>query len=68
MWYGGVGAVLSWSFTTLNVAAKNVMSSVPNYLLIETAFTLVQWLMVAPLTAIVASRWAHRESRLQTAG
>src|SRR5262245_54542644 len=34
--YGLGGAVLSWSFTTLAVAAKNVMTSVPNYLLIET--------------------------------
>jgi hypothetical protein len=50
--YGVVGAVLSWSFTTLAVAAKNVMASVPSYLLIETAFTIVQWIMVAPLTAL----------------
>jgi len=51
--YATLGAVLSWSFTTLAVAAKNVMSSVPNYLVIETAFTIVQWLMVGPLTALV---------------
>jgi hypothetical protein len=50
--YGALGAILSWSFTTLAVAAKNVMSSVPDYLLIETAFTLVQWIMVAPLTVL----------------
>ena len=35
--YGAVGAVFSWSFTTLAVAAKNVMASVPDYLMIETA-------------------------------
>lgn len=51
--YAGFGAVLSWSFTTIAVAAKNVMSSVPDYLLIESAFTLVQWSLVAPLTALV---------------
>jgi len=51
--YATLGAVLSWSFTTLAVAAKNVMSSVPHYLVIETAFTIVQWLMVGPLTALV---------------
>jgi hypothetical protein len=51
--YAGLGAVLSWSFTTLAVAAKNVMSSVPNYLMIETAFTVVQWVMVGPLTTLV---------------
>jgi hypothetical protein len=43
---------LSWSFTTLAVAAKNVMTSVPNYLVIETAFTAVQWVMVGPLTTL----------------
>ena len=50
--YGAVGAMLSWSFTTLAVAAKNVMASVPDYLLIETAFTVVQWTLVAPLTVL----------------
>jgi hypothetical protein len=52
--YGLLGAVLSWSFTTLAVAAKNVMTSVPSYLVIETGFTLVQWLMVGPLTALAS--------------
>lgn len=50
--YAAFGAVLSWSFTTLAVAAKNVMTSVPDYLLIETAFTALQWIMVGPLTAL----------------
>lgn len=50
--YGFAGAALSWSFTTIAVAAKNVMRSVPDYLLIETAFTIVQWIIVAPLTAL----------------
>jgi hypothetical protein len=49
--YGALGAGLSWTFTTLAVAAKNVMASVPDYLVIETAFTAVQWIIVAPLTA-----------------
>jgi hypothetical protein len=53
--YGLVGAVLSWSFTTLAVAAKNVMTSVPDYLLIETAFTIVQWTLVATLTVAASS-------------
>jgi ABC-type sugar transport system permease subunit len=58
--YAVFGAVLSWSFTTIAVAAKNVMTSVPNYLVIETAFTVVQWVMVGPLTA-VAFRGAVRQ-------
>jgi hypothetical protein len=56
--YGAAGALLSWSFTTLAVAAKNIMSSVPDYLVIETAFTIVQWTIVAPLTVAVSARWA----------
>lgn len=57
--YGATGAVLSWSFTTIAVAAKNLMASVPDYLLIETAFTVVQWIIVGPLTALAfASRGA----------
>jgi hypothetical protein len=58
--YAAFGAALSWSFTTIAVAAKNVMSSVPDYLLIETAFTALQWAIVAPLTAFLLerSRWS----------
>jgi hypothetical protein len=61
--YAAFGAVLSWSFTTLAVAAKNLMSSVPDYLLIETGFTLVQWLLVGPLTVLLL----RRSGPLQTA-
>jgi hypothetical protein len=50
------GAMLSWSFTTIAVAAKNVMSSVPDYLLIESGFTVVQWAIVGPLMAFAHSR------------
>jgi hypothetical protein len=57
--YGGLGVLLSWSFTTLAVAAKNVMASVPDYLLIETAFTLAQWVMVAPLTVLAFGQVAR---------
>jgi hypothetical protein len=58
--YAAFGALLSWSFTTIAVAAKNVMTSVPDYLLIETAFTAVQWMMVGPLTAFVRTNRALR--------
>jgi hypothetical protein len=54
--YAAFGAVLSWSFTTLAVAAKNVMTSVPDYLAVETAFTVVQWIMVGPLTSLAFAR------------
>jgi hypothetical protein len=52
----GLGAgLLSWSFTTLAVAAKHPMSSISDYVLLETAFTVLQFLMVGPLMAL-----AHR--------
>src|SRR6266851_4248054 len=63
--YAVLGAILSWSFTTLAVAAKNVMTSVPNYLVIETAFTIVQWVMVGPLTTFALQARIER-SRLLT--
>jgi hypothetical protein len=56
LYFAAFGAVLSWSFTTLAVAAKNVMASVPDYLLIESAFTLVQWSIVGPLMALALSK------------
>ena len=58
LWFVAFGAVLSWSFTTIAVAAKNVMSSVPDYLLIESAFTAVQWALVGPLMAFAHSKAA----------
>jgi len=60
--YAAFGAVLSWSFTTLAVAAKNTMTSVPHYLVIETAFTVVQWIMVGPLTAFVYANVVRKGS------
>jgi len=65
--YAVCGAALSWSFTTLAVAAKNVMASVPDYLLIETAFTVVQWIMVAPLTALAFGRMSRRDDEFRGA-
>jgi hypothetical protein len=49
-------AALSWSFTTVAVAAKHPMASVPLYFLIETAYTAVQFLAVAPLMALAWRR------------
>jgi hypothetical protein len=62
--YAACGAALSWSFTTLAVAAKNVMASVPDYLMIETAFTVVQWLIVGPLTTIAFDSGSPRDAEL----
>lgn len=51
-------ALLSWTFTTLSVGAKNLMASVPDFLAIETGYTLLQFALVAPLMAL-----AYRGSR-----
>jgi hypothetical protein len=59
--YAGVAALLSWSFTTLAVAAKHPMASVGGFVAIETGFTLLQFLLVGPLMAL-ASRVEDRET------
>ena len=43
---------LSWSFTTLAVAAKHPMTSLATFFALETAFTALQFSVVAPLMAI----------------
>jgi hypothetical protein len=65
--YAATGAVLSWSFTTIAVAAKNLMASVPDYLLIETAFTIAQWIIVGPLTALAFAGRGTARSETATA-
>jgi hypothetical protein len=43
---------LAWSLTTLPVAAKYDMTSVADFLKLETAFTAVQFIVIAPLIAL----------------
>jgi hypothetical protein len=50
--YGLGMGLLSWSFTTLAVAAKHPMASIVDYVMLETAFTAVQFLVVGPLVAL----------------
>lgn len=45
-------AAISWSFTTIAAAAKQPMTSVELYFLMETGYTLVQFALVAPLMAL----------------
>lgn len=51
--YFASGALLSWSFSTLAVGAKNKMSSVKDFVVIETLFTAMQWALVAIATVLV---------------
>ena len=48
--------VLAWSFLVLPVAAKYNMTSVMNFIALETAFTVLQYAVTAPLIA-----WACRD-------
>jgi hypothetical protein len=50
--YGFGMALLSWSFTTLAVAAKHPMASIADYVMLETGFTAIQFLIVGPLIAL----------------
>jgi hypothetical protein len=52
---------LAWSFTTLPVAAKYDMTSVSDFLTLETAFTVAQFVLIAPLVAL-AYRGARASS------
>ena len=54
----GVFGFLAWSFTTLPVAAKYRMTSVSQFMMLETAFTVLQFAVVAPIMALVQRR--HR--------
>jgi hypothetical protein len=50
--YGLGAGLLSWSFTTLAVAAKHPMASISDYVLLETTFTALQFMIVGPLIAL----------------
>jgi hypothetical protein len=50
--FGVVFGLLAWSFSTTPVAAKYRMSSVADFMALESAFTALQFLIVAPLVAL----------------
>jgi riboflavin transporter FmnP len=54
--FAALAAPLAWSFMVIAVGAKHHMASVSGFVLIETAFILVQYLMVSPLIALVYRR------------
>ncbi len=51
--HAALGAALSWSFTTLAWAAKARVTAIRDFVTIETAFTIIQWLIVGLITAPV---------------
>jgi hypothetical protein len=54
--YGLGAGLLSWSFTTLAVAAKHPMASLADFVVLETAFTVLQFAVVGPLIALAWRR------------
>jgi hypothetical protein len=56
--FGLFFGALAWSFAVLPVAAKYRMSSVPDFVLLETLFTVLQFAVVSPLVAL-----AYRSAR-----
>ena len=57
--FAAIFATLAWSFAILPVAAKYQMSSVTEFLKLESAFTVLQFAIVSPLIAL-AYRGADR--------
>jgi hypothetical protein len=54
--FAALAAPLAWSFMVIAVAAKHRMASAAGFVLIETAFIAVQYLVVSPLIALAFSR------------
>lgn len=65
--FGIFFGALAWSFAVLPVAAKYRMSSVQDFLVLETAFTIVQFLIVSPLIALAYRSSAARVARAAVA-
>ena len=56
--FGLFFGLLAWSFVVLPVAAKHRMTSVADFLVLESAFTFLQFLVVSPCVAL-AYRHVH---------
>lgn len=54
--FGLFFGALAWSFAVLPVAAKYRMSSVPDFVVLETLFTILQFAVVSPLVALAYRR------------
>lgn len=61
--FGVFFGALAWSFAVLPVAAKYRMASVADFMLLETAFTALQFLIVSPLVALAYRGASDRASR-----
>lgn len=62
--FGIFFGALAWSLAVLPVAAKYRMSSVQDFLVLETAFTALQFLIVSPLIALAYRYGAGKAARV----
>jgi len=60
--FGCIFGIFAWSFAVLPVAAKYRMSSVQDFLLLETTFTLIQFAIVSPLIALAYRMGASKST------
>jgi hypothetical protein len=60
--FAALAAPLAWSFLVLVIAAKHRMASVSGFVLVETGFTILQYIVVSPLIALAFSgkKWSAR--------
>ncbi|HYC46321.1 MAG TPA: hypothetical protein VED01_12680 [Burkholderiales bacterium] len=65
--FGTVCGALAWSFAVVPVAAKYRMSSVQDFLILETGFTVLQFLIVSPLIALAYRAAAVKAARAAAA-
>jgi hypothetical protein len=54
--FGLLVGIFAWTLTTIAVAAKHVMTSVPLFLALETGFTILQYAIIGPLIALAYRR------------
>ncbi len=54
--FGLLVGLFAWSYSTIAIAAKHVMASVPLYLELETGFTTLHYAIVGPLIALAYRR------------
>ena len=54
--FGLVAGLFAWSYSTIAVGAKHVMTSVPLFFALETGFTVLHYAIVGPLIALAYRR------------
>jgi hypothetical protein len=61
--FGFLVGLFTWSYSTIAVAAKHVMTSVPTYFALETGFTVLHYAVVGPLIALAHRRLTRHRYR-----